>query len=78
MFTYGFDILLQVQIHDDSVETEDTDQFEKTEQLELLGWSGIQEYLKKCCKISKELKLNTNRDNLKMSVKLMRVLTSAM
>ena len=37
MFTYGFDILLQVQIHDDSVETEDTDQFEKTEQLELLG-----------------------------------------
>jgi len=37
LFTYSFDILLQVQIHDDSVETEYTNQFEQTEQLELFG-----------------------------------------
>lgn len=43
--TYSFDVLLQVQIHDDSIESQNTDEFEETEQLELLGLLGVQEYL---------------------------------
>ena len=43
--TYRLDVLLEVQIHDNSVETEYTDQFQQTEQLELFGLFRIQENL---------------------------------
>ena len=43
--TYRFDILLKVQVHDDSVETQHTDQFEQTKELELLGLLRIEENL---------------------------------
>jgi len=33
----GLDVLLQIQIHDDSIESKHSDQFEKTKQLELFG-----------------------------------------
>ena len=46
MFTYGFDILLQVQIHNDPIEPEHTNELQQSEQLELLGLYRVQENLK--------------------------------
>lgn len=43
--TYRFDVLLQVQIHDDSIQSQHTNQFQETEQLELFGRCRIQENL---------------------------------
>jgi len=35
--TYGFDVLLQVEVHNDSVQAEDADQLQKAEQLKLFS-----------------------------------------
>lgn len=42
-FNGRFDILFEVQIHNDPVESEDTNQLQQSKKLELLGWGGIQE-----------------------------------
>lgn len=45
MATYSFDVLLKIQVHNDPVESEYTNQFEQTKQLKLLRLLWVQENL---------------------------------
>ncbi len=45
--TYSLDVLLQIQVHDDTIQPEHTDQLQQAEELELLGRFRVQEYLRK-------------------------------
>jgi len=43
--TYSFDILLKIEVHDNSVQSKDTNQLKQAEQLKLFSIFFIHEYL---------------------------------